>query len=74
MQKSITAIIISICALLCTGCTQDKGSGNPQMNQGLIGAWYHGTDLTRIGSPMRISGLDITWDVISGRGSFACLG
>lgn len=39
------------------------------MHQGLMGAWYHGTDLTRIGSPMRISGLDITWDVISGRGN-----
>ena len=69
MQKSFTAFIVILSALLCTGCNQDTGSGNPQMHQGLIGAWYHGTDLTRIGAPMRISGLNITWDVISGRGN-----
>ncbi|TNF74071.1 MAG: hypothetical protein EP302_03295, partial [Bacteroidetes bacterium] len=68
MQKALTAVIVFLAALLCTTCNQGDGSGDPEMHQGLIGAWYHGTDLTRIGSPMRIAGLDITWDVISGRG------
>ncbi|MCK4749675.1 MAG: hypothetical protein KAT15_21620, partial [Bacteroidales bacterium] len=64
----------SICSILAftllfAGCNQENKRGNEQLHQGLMGAWYHGTDLTRIGSPMRISDLDITWDVISGRGN-----
>ena len=37
--------------------------------QGLIGGWYHGEDLTRIGASMRIKNLDIIWDAITGRGN-----
>jgi hypothetical protein len=69
MQKSFTAPVLFLAVLLLAACNQGTASGDPEMHQGLIGAWYHGTDLTRIGSPMRISGLDISWDVISGRGN-----
>lgn len=68
-MRKYSIYLILTCTLLIVGCNQKTRNGDQQTHQGLIGAWYHGTDLTRIGSPMKISGLDITWDVISGRGN-----
>lgn len=43
-------------------------SVNPK-HQGLIGAWYHGGDLTRIGTSSRIDSLNQVWDGMTGHGS-----
>ena len=69
MSKNTLVLFLVCFVLLGSGCDRSRDDEHQQMYQGLIGAWYHGSDLTRIGSPMRINDLDITWDVISGRGN-----
>jgi len=50
--------------LLATGIR-----GAEVWHTGLVGAWYHGDDLTRIGTCMRIMDLDQIWDANRGRGN-----
>jgi hypothetical protein len=69
MPKYVCLLFLVWFMLPESGCDRNRNDGQQQMCQGLIGAWYHGSDLTRIGSPMRINDLDIKWDVISGRGN-----
>jgi hypothetical protein len=50
----------------------EKDSGGAKQNgyrQGLVGAWYEGDDLTRIGDGMKISSLDETWGANRGHGN-----
>ena len=78
MLKQSFPAIIGIMALCFSGCNPDSAKENIPVskpdsvvaeNQGLVGAWYHNSDLTRIGSGMWIKDLNPTWDVITGRGS-----
>jgi hypothetical protein len=69
MLKNVCVIFLVFLTLPESGCDRTRNVGQQQRYQGLIGAWYHGSDLTKIGSPMRINDLDIRWDVISGRGN-----
>ena len=49
---------------------KEAGSSQESTNhQGLAGAWYHGEDLTRIGSGWILESLKGTWDETTGRGN-----
>jgi len=43
--------------------------GTEDWHAGLVGAWYHGDDLTRVGTCMRIMDLEQIWDANRGRGN-----
>jgi len=40
-----------------------------QVHQGLVGAWYQGTDLTRVGTGIKLSQLDLVIDTHTGHGN-----
>jgi len=67
-SKVITNALIF---LVITGCDFSKNNDDAEalVHKGLVGAWYHSSDLTRIGSSMWLGKPDVHWDVISGRGN-----
>jgi len=68
MSRNVCVLFLVLFMHLETGCDRNRNDEQQQRYQGLILAWYHGSELTKIGSPMRMNDLDITWDVITGRG------
>jgi hypothetical protein len=60
-------------AMLCPCASALKkdsaGAQENKYSQGLVGAWYQGNDLTRIGDGMKIAGLDETWGANRGHGN-----
>jgi len=78
MLKQTFPFALTVLVFCFTACKQgstkeDMPEPKPDSviadNQGLIGAWYHSNDLTRIGASMLLKDLNPTWDVITGRGS-----
>jgi hypothetical protein len=78
MQKIF--IILSVLfffVIYLTSAQKSKFARQPNNNlnsvvqdyKGLVGAWYHGEDLTRIGSAWKLDSLNIVWDAITGRGN-----
>jgi len=49
--------------------TLTLGCASTEYKQGLVGAWYRGDDLTRVGTSIRQSGLDLVVDTLSGHGN-----
>jgi hypothetical protein len=78
-RKSITILFIGLLFMVIVGCekqtTENDNDPNLQsdttgaIHPGLVGAWYHGDDLTRIGTSMKIDSLHQVWDNITGHGN-----
>jgi len=78
LSKPSLFIILAILALSFLRCNLETGKeylpkpktdSTLAVKQGLVGAWYHGKNLTRIGASMLLKDLNPTWDVITGRGN-----
>ncbi len=66
MNRSLFFTLLSL-GLLISSC---KSKNNPDnFGTGLVGGWYHGRDLTRIGQSMALPDINPIWDVLTGRGS-----
>ena len=61
------SVILLISAVIVFG--SDCAYSARNFYQGLVGAWYHGADHTRIGDGMKLIGLDETFDANLGHGN-----